>query len=107
MEYFDIYLMYAQGAGNFAYFKKCHAYETALELISMPDSLAGYDEIYMGYPNYWGDMPMAIYFFLENFEWNGKMLHPFCTHEGSGLGGTERRIKSVCKGATVTGGLAI
>ncbi|MDE7299450.1 MAG: flavodoxin [Lachnospiraceae bacterium] len=77
------------------------------ELVSMPDSLEGYDEIYLGYPNYWGDMPMAVYTFLENFDWNGKIIHPFCTHEGSGLSGTEGRIRSVCKGATVTGGLAI
>ena len=77
------------------------------ELVSMPDSLADYDEIYLGYPNYWGDMPMAVYTFLEHFDWNGKVVHPFCTHEGSGLSGTENRIRNVCKGATVTSGLAI
>ena len=77
------------------------------ELVSMPDSLADYDEIYLGYPNYWGDMPMAVYTFLEHFDWNGKVIHPFCTHEGSGLSGTESRIRNVCKGATVTSGLAI
>lgn len=77
------------------------------ELASMPDSLENYTEIYLGYPNYWGDMPMAVYSFLEHFEWNGKVIHPFCTHEGSGLSGTESRIRKVCKGATVTGGLAI
>ena len=77
------------------------------ELVSMPDSLEDYDEIYLGYPNYWGDMPMAVYTFLENFDWNGKVIHPFCTHEGSGLSGTEGRIRNVCKGATVTNGLAI
>ena len=77
------------------------------ELISMPDSLKNYNEIYLGYPNYWGDMPMAVYTFLENFDWNGKVIHPFCTHEGSGLSGTESRIRNVCKGATVTSGLAI
>lgn len=77
------------------------------ELVSIPDSLDGYDEIYLGYPNYWGDMPMAVYTFLENFNWSGKIIHPFCTHEGSGLSGTERKIQTVCKGATVTNGLAI
>ena len=77
------------------------------ELVSMPGSLEDYDEIYLGYPNYWGDMPMAVYSFLENFDWNGKVIHPFCTHEGSGLSGTESRIRNACKGATVTNGLAI
>ena len=76
-------------------------------LVSMPDSLNGYDEIYLGYPNYWGDMPMAVYTFLENYDWSGKMIHPFCTHEGSGLSQTKRKIQNTCKGATVTRGLAI
>lgn len=77
------------------------------ELVKLPDSLDGYDEVYLGYPNYWGDMPMAVYTFLEAFDWTGKTIHPFCTHEGSGLSGTERKIQSTCKGAKVTRGLAI
>lgn len=76
-------------------------------LVSKLDSLDGYDEIYLGYPNYWGDMPMAVYTFLENYDWSGKIIHPFCTHEGSGLSGTEHKIQTVCKSATVTSGLAI
>lgn len=77
------------------------------ELETLPGSLDGYDEIYLGYPNYWGDLPMAVYTFLEAFDWTGKIIHPFCTHEGSGLSGTERKIAAVCKGARVTPGLAI
>lgn len=77
------------------------------ELAVLPDSLDGYDEIYLGYPNYWGDMPMAVYTFLEAFDWTGKTIHPFCTHEGSGLSGTERKIARTCTGARVTDGLAI
>ncbi len=77
------------------------------ELAVLPESLDGYDEIYLGYPNYWGDMPMAVYTLLEAFDWTGKTIHPFCTHEGSGLSGTERNIARVCKGARVTDGLAI
>lgn len=50
---------------------------------------------------------MAVYTFLENYDWSGKTIHPFRTHEGSGLSGTERKIQTVCKGATVTSGLAI
>lgn len=77
------------------------------KLMRTLDSLDGYDEIYLGYPNYWGDLPMAVYTFLEQFDWSGKTIHPFCTHEGSGLSGTERRIQQTCKGANVTRGLAI
>ena len=77
------------------------------ELAQTLDSLDGYDEIYLGYPNYWGDLPMAVYTFLEQFDWSGKTIHPFCTHEGSGLSGTERKIQQTCKGAVVSKGLAI
>lgn len=45
--------------------------------------------------------------FLEAFDWTGKTIHPFCTHEGSGLSGTERNIARTCKGAHVKAGLAI
>lgn len=76
-------------------------------LAELPNDLNCYDEIYLGYPNYWGDMPMAVYTFLESFDWTGKTIHPFCTHEGSGLSETAERIAAVCKGAHVTKGLAI
>lgn len=77
------------------------------ELETLPGSLEGYDEIYLGYPNYWGDLPMAVYSFLEAFDWTGKTIRPFCTHEGSGLSGTERKIALAAKGANVAPGLAI
>lgn len=76
-------------------------------LASVPENIDGYDEVYLGYPNYCGDMPMAVYSFLEHFDWTGKVIHPFCTHEGSGLSDTVRKIEKTCKGATVTKGLAI
>lgn len=66
-----------------------------------------YDVIFLGYPNWWGDMPMAVYTFIEKHNWNGKTVVPFCTHEGSGLSDTERKLKDACKGATVSEGLAI
>lgn len=72
------------------------------KLVRLPESIDKYDEIYLGYPIYWGDMPMAVYTFLEDFSWNGKTIHPFCTHEGSGPSGTGHRIKKICKGSRVT-----
>ena len=77
------------------------------ELTTLPDNLDAYDEIYLGYPNYWGTMPMAVYTFLEHYDFTGKVIHPFCTHEGSGLSGTVRDIQKAAKGAKVTPGLAI
>ena len=50
---------------------------------------------------------MAVYTFLEAFDWNGKTIYPFCTHEGSGLSETVRQIEAACKGAAVTKGLAV
>ena len=81
--------------------------KTRPELVNMIDSIDQYDEIYLGYPNYWGTMPMAVYTFLEAFDFSGKKIHPFCTHEGSGLSSTENDIKRTAKGAEVTKGLAI
>lgn len=66
-----------------------------------------YDVIFIGYPNWWGDMPMAVYTFIEKHSWQGKTVIPFCTHEGSGLSGTVQNLKVACKGADVKQGLAI
>ena len=66
-----------------------------------------YDVVFLGYPNWWGDMPMPVYTFLEKHDWRGKTILPFCTHEGSGLSGSERKIADACKGATVGRGLAL
>lgn len=77
------------------------------KVLNLPDNLDAYDEIYVGYPNYWGTMPMAVYTFLENYDFTGKTIHPFCTHEGSGLSGTVQDIQKAAHGATVTKGLAV
>lgn len=77
------------------------------ELKKYPESLNQYDVIYLGYPNYWGTMPMAVYTFLEHFDLSGKTILPFCTHEGSGLGGSEQAIKGLCPNSKVEKGLAI
>ena len=68
-----------------------------------------YDVIFIGYPNWWGDMPMCVYTFIEKHDWNGKTVIPFITHEGSGMGGTDRKIANACKGADVAvgNGLAV
>ena len=77
------------------------------EVLGLPDDLDAYDEIYLGYPNYWGTMPMAVYTFLENYDFTGKTIRPFCTHEGSGLSHTVQDIQKAAPGAVVTKGLAI
>ena len=66
-----------------------------------------YDTIVLGYPNWWGTMPMAVFTFLESHDFFGKTILPFCTHEGSGMGHSESDIKAVCPGAKIEKGLAI
>lgn len=77
------------------------------ELKAYPDSLEEYDVIYLGYPNYWSTMPMAVFTFLEHFNFSGKVIKPFCTHEGSGMGSSVEDIRKLCPTARVEPGLAI
>jgi flavodoxin len=66
-----------------------------------------YGTVFVGYPDWWSTMPMAVFTFLEQFDFSGKQIAPFCTHEGSGLGRSAQDIKEVCPRATVLPGLAI
>ena len=66
-----------------------------------------YDTIFVGYPNWWGTMPMPVWTFLEEKDFTNKKVLPFCTHEGSGLGKSQSDIKKLTGGAEVLKGLAI
>lgn len=66
-----------------------------------------YDAIILGYPNWWGTIPMAVCTFLESYDFSGKTIIPYCTHEGSGLGRSVQDIKDLCPDAEVTAGTAI
>ena len=77
------------------------------ELKKYPDSIDAYDTIFVGYPNWWGTMPMCVYTFLEHYDLTGKKVAPFCTNEGSGMGSSERELKKICPGAQVVSGLSI
>lgn len=59
------------------------------------------------YPIWWGDMPMAVYSFLDEYDLSGKTVLPFCTHGGSGLSQTDINIQDEEGDAKVTDGLAI
>ena len=72
-----------------------------------PESLDAYDTIFLGYPNWWGTCPMCVFTFLERYDLAGKRIIPFCTNEGSGMGGSEKHLKKICAGATVERGLSI
>ena len=72
------------------------------------ENLEQYDTILLGYPNWWGDMPQALYTFLEEYDFSGKTIIPFTAHGGSGFAGTVRTIKRLQSKAIVRdGGLSI
>ena len=77
------------------------------ELTGYLDSIDEYDTIILGFPNYWGTIPMAVATFLEKYDFTGKTILPFCTNEGSGMGSSESDIKRSAKGAVLKSGLAI
>lgn len=77
------------------------------KLTEIVDNMDTYDVIYIGYPNWYGTMPMAMFTFLESYDFSGKTIVPFCTHEGSGLGSSVHDIKKLCPNAKVLSGLAI
>jgi len=77
------------------------------ELSTHVNNMDQYDTIILGYPNWWGTFPMAVFTFLEEYDFTGKTIIPFCTHEGSGLSGSERDIRNLCPDAKVLPGLAI
>ena len=77
------------------------------ELSNHVENMDSYNVIFLGYPNWWGTMPMPVFTFLEEYDFSGKTIIPFCTHEGSGLGRSEKDIAKLCPKATLLKGLAI
>lgn len=77
------------------------------ELAESLNDLDDYDVIFLGFPIWWGDMPMAVYTFLESYDFSGKTIVPFCTHEGSGLGSASENIASACPGTEILDGFSI
>lgn len=77
------------------------------ELTALPENLADYDVIFLGYPSWWSDMPMAVYSFLDAVDLSGKTIAPFVTSGGSGLAGTVGTIEELEPGSVVRSGLAI
>jgi flavodoxin len=77
------------------------------ELSSHVENMDSYNVIFLGYPNWWGTMPIPVFTFLKEYDFSGKTIVPFCTHEGSGLGRSEKDITKLCPKATLLKGLAV
>lgn len=70
-------------------------------------NLKDYDVVFVGFPNWWYDMPMPIYSFFDEYDFKGKTIVPFCTHGGSRFSGAIKTIRNMEKHATVLDGYAI
>lgn len=77
------------------------------ELATEIENMDSYDVVFVGYPNWWGTMPMPVFAFLEEYDFSGKTIIPFCTHEGSGLGRSVEDITELCPQSTILDGLAV
>ena len=69
--------------------------------------LSGYDTVYLGFPNWWGDMPMIIYTFLDEYDLSGKTVAPFNTSGGSGFSGSLDTMAEMEPDAEITEGLSL
>lgn len=77
------------------------------ELKETLDDISEYDTIYIGFPNWWGTLPMPMFTQLEQLDFTGKVVKPFVTHEGSGFGSSQRDLKKLCEGAEIKKGLSV
>ena len=73
----------------------------------MDINLDEYDTIFVGYPIWWGSMPMAVYTFFDKYDLSNKTIAPFNTHEGSGAGDSHGEIVRLEPDATVVDGLPV
>ncbi len=65
-----------------------------------------YDTVFLGYPIWYGGLPMIMYTFLEEYDMSGKTVIPFSTHGGSGWGSTKSELNTLCPGAEFVDGFS-
>ena len=71
------------------------------------ENMGQYDTIILGYPNWWASIPMPIASFLEEYDFSGKNILPFCSHGGGGLGQSQTAIAKLAPDANMAEGLSI
>ena len=77
------------------------------EIATKIENLQDYDVIFLGYPIWWSDLPMLMYTFLEQNDFNGKTIIPFCTSAGEYMTGKELNIPQIAKGSMTAQGLGL
>ena len=76
------------------------------ELAGQVENWEQYDTVFVGYPNWWSDAPMAVYTFVESYDWSGKTLVPFNTSASGGFGRSLSGLEESASGATILDGLS-
>jgi len=77
------------------------------ELNARVENMEEYDTVIVAFPNWWTTMPMAVFTFLESYDFTGKKICPLITHGGSGFSNSLSDIRKLCPGADITDGLAV
>jgi flavodoxin len=108
----DLFEIARQEAYPDGYYACCDEAKKEMQAKAFPPlakdhDVAAYDIIFVGYPIWWGTLPRPVFTFLEAHDFQGKILIPFNTSEGSGLGHGVQDISAACAGAKVTKGLAL
>ena len=70
-------------------------------LTNTVSNMADYDVVFLGYPDWWGTCPMAIFTFLDSYDFTSKAVIPFCAHGTSGLASSVRDIRAALPDVTV------
>lgn len=76
-------------------------------LAAQVENMEEYDTVFIGYPNWWGDVPMAVLTFLESYDWSGKTVIPFCTSGGGGFGNGIDSMEAAAEGAVILEGFHV
>ena len=76
------------------------------ELAGQVENWEQYDTIFVGYPNWWSDAPMAVYTFVESYDWDGKTLVPFNTSASGGFGRSLSGLEESASGAAILEGIS-
>ena len=76
-------------------------------LVEQVTNMDSYSIVFVGYPNWWSTMPMAVFSFLEKHDLAGKKIVPFCTHAAGSMGRSVKDIRELCPKSIILDGLAI
>ena len=87
--------------------KKEQQQDARPEIKQSLEDISQYDTIYIGFPNWWGTLPMPMFTQLEQLDFSGKIIKPFVTHEGSGFGSSLKDLAKLCEGGEIKNGLSV